>query len=48
MIRQGALITIATTRSAETLLPLLEGVEIKVPVIMMNGRFGMICKNEAI
>ncbi|KAF5082660.1 HAD hydrolase family protein [Acetobacterium wieringae] len=37
MIRQGALITIATTRSAETLLPLLEGVEIKVPVIMMNG-----------
>lgn len=37
MIRQGALITIATTRSAETLLPLLDGIEMKVPIIMMNG-----------
>lgn len=37
MIKHGALITIATTRSVETLLPLLEGVEMKVPIIIMNG-----------
>lgn len=37
MIKQGALITIATTRSVETLLPLLEGVEMRLPVIVMNG-----------
>ncbi|PKM75412.1 MAG: hydrolase, partial [Firmicutes bacterium HGW-Firmicutes-17] len=37
MTKQGALITIATTRSVETLLPLLDGVEMNVPIIIMNG-----------
>ncbi|WKY45884.1 HAD hydrolase family protein [Eubacteriaceae bacterium ES2] len=37
MIRQGALFTIVTTRSVETILPLLEGVEIQLPIIIMNG-----------
>ncbi|MDK2961593.1 MAG: hypothetical protein PWP20_719 [Eubacteriaceae bacterium] len=37
MIRQGALFTIVTTRSVETILPLLEGLEIQLPIIIMNG-----------
>ncbi|WP_243135776.1 HAD hydrolase family protein [Acetobacterium tundrae] len=37
MINRGALITIATTRSVETLLPLIKDLEMKLPVIIMNG-----------
>lgn len=37
MMKQGALVTIATTRSVETLLPLLEGIEMRLPIIIMNG-----------
>ncbi|WKY48915.1 HAD hydrolase family protein [Eubacteriaceae bacterium ES3] len=37
MIRQGALFTVATSRSVETIIPILKGVEINLPIIIMNG-----------
>jgi HAD superfamily hydrolase (TIGR01484 family) len=37
MIRKGANITISSTRTAATLIPLMEDIDIKLPLITMNG-----------
>ncbi|PRR84055.1 HAD-IIB family hydrolase [Clostridium vincentii] len=37
MIRKGAQITISSTRTAATLIPLMKDVDIKLPLITMNG-----------
>ena len=37
MIRRGACITISSTRTAATLIPLMKDVDIKLPLITMNG-----------
>lgn len=38
-IKQGAYFTVATARTPATVVPLLEGVEINLPIIVMNGSF---------
>ncbi|MGL5676373.1 MAG: Cof-type HAD-IIB family hydrolase [Cellulosilyticaceae bacterium] len=38
-IRAGALFTVATARTPATVVPLLEAVELKLPIIVMNGSF---------
>ncbi|PWM38925.1 MAG: hydrolase [Clostridiales bacterium] len=37
LLREGAKITLATARTPATIVPLLEGVEMRLPVIAMNG-----------
>ncbi|KNZ42619.1 HAD-IIB family hydrolase [Acetobacterium bakii] len=37
LLSQGALISIVTNRSIATLLPIFEGVELKLPLVLMNG-----------
>jgi Cof subfamily protein (haloacid dehalogenase superfamily) len=37
IIRQGAYFTVATARTAATVLSLAEGIDINVPIILMNG-----------
>lgn len=39
VMKQGAYFTVATARTPATVVPLLEGVEMELPVIVMNGSF---------
>lgn len=38
-IKQGAYFTVATARTPATVVPLLEGVKMSLPIIVMNGSF---------
>ena len=46
LLEQGAAITLATSRTPATLLPILEGIPLTLPVVVMNGAALYDCRTQ--